>query len=63
MKFVKKKIISNGTLISLSYAVSPSILFLNCPGPLAGVRLPRYYLTDMRKNTGKPYVSISQNSL
>jgi hypothetical protein len=53
VKFVKKNITIKGTLINLSWGVSPFIFFIH-PFPEAGDRVPQDYLTHSKKNTGNP---------
>jgi hypothetical protein len=62
MNVTKKNIKRNGVLINLWAGLSPTIFFIH-PFPDAGVNVPLNYLTESKKNTGSPYVSISQNSL
>jgi len=62
IKLEKKNTITNGARINLPCAVSPFIAFLH-PFPDAGESVPFHYRMLIKKKTGNPYVSISQNSL
>lgn len=53
IKVIKKNINRKGVLINLWAGVSPIIFFIH-PFPEAGVRVPFSYLTESRKNIGRP---------